>query len=519
MDKKKSIFSILVKIAFFLSIFFIFSCSKEKEKKERQVFLYQAYCASCHMLPAIDDLPKEIWATKLLPDMAARMGIKDGDYNPLKDLQYEEMQKIHDAGIYPAVPILSKEDWSLLKNYILDLAPDSLTFTPYSNTSKPLTQFIPKPITLDTIQGSVITFLEYDKKEKKLWTGDLMGNLSTYDFDQKKTTSSRQFPSAVVGYSTKGATEYVTAIGRLDPSELSSGKIITINDGRQEELLDVLHRPVNTLVTDLNKDGTDELVISEFGNFTGVLSLFDKKDGINYQKRILLNQPGTILVLAKDMNKDGKDDLIALTSQGDETITILYQKDSLQFTAEKVLRFPPIYGSSWFELLDFNGDGYDDIITVNGDNADKTYVQKPYHGMRIHINNGDNTFVEKYFYSLNGTTRLLARDFDQDGDTDFALISTFPDYENKPEFAFVYLETKDKNTFAFEPYTFKESTFGRWFLLDSGDIDNDGDEDIILSSFTYVFTPVPADVTKLWNEKNVDIMVLENTLKSNKLPE
>ena len=136
-----------------------------------------------------------------------------------------------------------------------------------------------------------------------------------------------------------------------------------------------------------------------------------------------------------------------------------------------------------------------------------------YHGLRIHINDGNNNFEEKYFYSLNGATRFVANDFDQDGDIDFGIISTFPDYEKTPEFSFVYLENTNSGAFSFSPYTFKESNLGRWFLMDSGDVDGDGDEDIILSAFSYSFTPVPEEFTKFWNEQNVDILVLENKLK------
>lgn len=53
----------------------------------------------------------------------------------------------------------------------------------------------------------------------------------------------------------------------------------------------------------------------------------------------------------------------------------------------------------------------------------------------------------------------------------------------------------------------------RWFLLDKGDIDADGDIDIILSAFTYTFTPVPEEFSKQWQENNVDILLLQNQLK------
>ncbi|MBT8302629.1 MAG: VCBS repeat-containing protein, partial [Maribacter sp.] len=273
------------------------------------------------------------------------------------------------------------------------------------------------------------------------------------------------------------------------------------------------HRPVHTVVQDLNSDEIDEIVVSEFGYLTGSLSLLKQLDSLTFDRQILIPLPGVIRVVVKDMNGDEKKDIVALVSQGDESVTILYQEDDLKFRMERVIRFSPIYGSSWFELLDFDHDGDDDIITVHGDNADKTYTPKPYHGMRLHINKGDNHFEEKYFYPMNGATRVVARDFDQDGDVDFGLLSTFPDYENPKESSFVYLENKNTNQYEFEDFTFEESNFARWLLMDAGDIDGDGDEDIVLSAFTYTFTPVPEERTNFWEDKGVELMILENKLK------
>ena len=187
--------------------------------------------------------------------------------------------------------------------------------------------------------------------------------------------------------------------------------------------------------------------------------------------------------------------------------------DGLKFRLDKVIRFSPIYGSSWFELIDFDNDGDDDIVTVHGDNADKTYIPKPYHGLRLHINDGNNQFEEKYFYPMNGATRVVAKDFDQDGDVDFGLLSTFPDYENPKESPFVYLENKNAADFTFDDSSLEESNYARWLLMDAGDVDGDGDEDIILSSFSYAFTPVPEEKTNFWREKGIDLLILENKTK------
>ena len=177
-----------------------------------------------------------------------------------------------------------------------------------------------------------------------------------------------------------------------------------------------------------------------------------------------------------------------------------------------IFRFGKTCGTSWFEIVDYNGDGLDDIITVQGDNADISYVHKPYHGMRIYLNKGGNEYAESYFYPMYGATRVLSRDFDQDGDIDFALISTFPNYMEFPERSFVYLENKDSDTYEFSTKILADPALARWFLMDASDIDDDGDLDIVLSSLTLGFTPVPDVLSDRWNNTNVDIMLLENLL-------
>lgn len=486
------------------------ACSLKKEKKE--VTLYNHYCGSCHMLPNINDLPKHIWESEILPDMGARMGIRDSLYDPYKDVSLAEQGAMIETGIYPYKPIIPITDWDLLKRYILELAPDKLPKQEAREQPKELEQFAAKPISLDNQEGTFITYLEFNKQTNEIRTGDMRGNLYSYNYKNDSTTFQKSFRNPITSYTQKDHVAYATLVGFLNPSEIASGGIVVVTDDKANIIKETLHRPVHTLVHDFNKDGNNELIVSEFGDLTGKLSLLVKDGNGQYKKTVLLPQPGALRILAKDMNNDSLDDIVVMTSQGNEGITVLYQKANLTFSAEQVIRFSPVYGSSWFELIDYDGDGHDDIITVNGDNADKSYVQKPYHGMRIHINDGKNNFEEKYFYPLNGATRVVAADFDEDGDIDFALVASFPDYELDPAVTFVYLENKMADKFVFQPYTFKESNLGRWFLLDKGDVDNDGDLDLILSSFTYEFAPVPSEIMNFWKAKNVDLLILENKL-------
>ncbi|WP_289039766.1 VCBS repeat-containing protein [uncultured Zobellia sp.] len=488
------------------------SCSSSSEKKAAT--LYNTQCATCHQLPAIHDLPKHIWKNAVLPDMAARMGIKDSTLNPFKNVSFREQHAILKSGIYPNRPSLTLKDWNLLKNYIISLAPDSLPAATHLNDYSELVQFNPKPIKLDSTPGTFITFLQFNKQNLSIITGDLKGDLLSYKYKKGYVDTLLRTNNPITAYTKKNHFSYITNTQNLNPSEIANGDIQIIINNSIQRLPIVLHRPIHTLIQDLNKDGKDELVVSEFGNFTGSLSLISKKGGQEYKKEVLLDQPGFIRTIAKDMNGDGKDDLIALAAQGKESIIIFYQQDNLNFRAEAVINFSPVYGTSWFELIDYDGDGDDDIITVHGDNADKSYVQKPYHGLRIYLNNGKNHFDEKFFFPLNGATRVVANDFDQDGDLDFGILSTFPDYLKSPESSFVYLENKNSQDFQFQPYTFGDSKLGRWLLLDSGDVDDDGDQDIILSSFTYGFTPVPENISSFWKDSEVDLIVLENKLNN-----
>ncbi|MEP2688666.1 FG-GAP repeat domain-containing protein [Maribacter dokdonensis] len=500
-----------LKFCFYCIVFMVFiSCNTEKPSREEALFT--GYCASCHIAPDIQSLPKDIWKNEVLPEMGARMGIFTKGKHPYYKLPFHEQIAVIKTGVYPSKPLIPLEDWKLLKEYIIELAPDSLLSNVHKIESTPLDTFTAFPISLDSVKGSMITYLDIDSEKNRIITGSRQGELNTYDLNTKNFQLLGDFDSAIINARILNDSVYVTSMGKMDPNEIPRGAAVLRKGNETAVLQDSLHRPVHTLYLDLDKNGSEEIVISEFGDLKGKLTLLKKNDFGFYEEQVLLALPGALRVIPKDMNNDGKEDLVVLFAQGDESVYILYQQENLKFEAEKVLRYSPVYGSSWIELVDYNKDGFEDIITVNGDNADKSFVNKPYHGMRIHINDGQNNFKESYFHPLNGATRVIANDFDQDGDIDFALLATFPDFDNHPDYNFIYLENKESTSYTFSQEHLTNTKLGRWFLMDAEDIDDDGDVDIVLSALSFSFTPAPEHLEEAWKESYTDLLILKNKL-------
>jgi hypothetical protein len=105
---------------------------------------------------------------------------------------------------------------------------------------------------------------------------------------------------------------------------------------------------------------------------------------------------------------------------------------------QKIIEAIP--GSIALDVHDFNGDGYMDILYVNGDNFDHSQILKPYHGIRIFENDGENRFERKYFYPVYGAAKAQAHDFDLDGDLDLIVAANFADLKNNPERGIMYFE-------------------------------------------------------------------------------
>jgi hypothetical protein len=359
------------------------------------------------------------------------------------------------------------------------------------------------------ISKPAVSALAYDEKMGHLYVADCsMEKHSSITILDKffKPITSLGLPHPVSNLTLRDDTLYILSMGHFVPSDEPAGQLIRAiknskgNYEGYQRLLKDLKRPVDVAYGDLNDDGKDEIVVCEFGNHTGSVSLFVRNKKYSYDKQILLEQPGAVKVIIEDMNNDSRKDIVVLMSQGDEGLHIYFNSGDGRFQGKQVLRFPAVYGSVAFSLHDMNNDGHMDIVYINGDNADASRILKPYHGIRIFINDQHTSFKESYFFPLDGAYDALVSDFDKDGDIDIAAIAFFPDFLHQPERGFVFLENKSgADRLNFSPSVITEAAEGRWIRMISGDLNKDGSEDIVLGSFTSMH--LSDDSLNAWHSK------------------
>lgn len=299
-------------------------------------------------------------------------------------------------------------------------------------------------------------------------------------------------------------------MGIMDPNDKSAGKLVELSmDTRNSTtIIDSLMRPVYFEKVDLNGDRLDDYVICEFGNYTGKVEAFENLGDGRYKRYVIEPTPGARKIILQDFNGDGKKDIIVLMTQADERIVLYTNRGNFNFVSTTLLRFPAVYGSSYFEINDFNKDGFFDILYTNGDNSDYSMILKPYHGVRTFLNDGHQQFKQSWFYPMYGASWAMARDFDQDGDLDIAAISFFPDFVKSPEQGFIYFENRKG---VFFPFVTAESTCGRWLVMDVADVDNDNDLDILLGALD--FKPSKGGNISQWKKNPTSLLVLKNKLR------
>ena len=398
--------------------------------------------------------------------MGWRLGIRDTTYTPPQGRNMRERYLIRQANIFPDSALLSPATWQRLVNYYAEEAPAQL---PALTSQQPasIAPFSPLPLSLGLSSGALTTLLRQHPETGDIYLGD--GTLMLYQLSPAgKVKHFFELPSPVTDiHFNQDGTLYLLAAGNLNPHDEPLGALLSMDEkGNVQPLIQELSRPVHMSLHDLNQDGHEDIIISEFGDYTGRLSWYERMQNGTFEKHVLWENPGAVKTYVHDLNHDDLPDVVALVAQGKEGLYAFYNQGNGQFSMKPLLQLPPVFGSSDFALADVDQDGDADILLANGDNADLSNILKPYHGVRVYRNNGKNQFSEAYCYPMYGATRLVSQDFDQDGDFDVAASAYFPNFEAGSPQHFVYLENTSADSLTFTPHTLAGLDQGRWLIME-----------------------------------------------------
>jgi hypothetical protein len=163
----------------------------------------------------------------------------------------------------------------------------------------------------------------------------------------------------------------------------------------------------------------------------------------------------------------------------------------------KYVRFNPFMDIQ-FTQLDINGDGREDILYYEG--YDINIVPTPNPPPVVFINNGVTldriNWTGPNLKSPHGV-KLLVGDFNNDLFPDvFSLVDIDAPYSGVPSTDFCHLLFNSEKGFN-KVKEFEDQT-GYWVTGSSGDIDKDGDLDVVIFNFAYLSNLVTSKI--LWND-------------------
>lgn len=425
-------------------------------------------------------------------------------------------QNVLNAGVYPAKPAISREDFLSIVHYVDSLAPVTLQGPPDQLTvAASGAPFAEHPLYSGTQFQPLVSAVKIDERNHQILASFIQQDVVRLSSNGKELGRLGTGTSVVdIDIAPDGRIS-MSDIGSMKGSDAPKGSFVSapsFNALKQKPDLAFgpLMRPVQGEWFDADRDGDADLLVCEFGYHLGSLSLY-RNQGSKYEKEVLFGDDGATRVHVADINGDGFPDFFALFANADEGIDLFTNDGTGHFTRKRLFRFSPTYGSTALQVLDWDSDGDTDLLYGNGDNADFPPVYKPHHGIRLYTNDGQGNFSQTFYLPLSGVYGLQPRDYDLDGDMDIATVSFYPNYQNRITDSFVYFRNDGGNTFS--PFSIANTGTSRWMVMDSGDLDGDGDADIILGAFNVKSSDAEESLYQEWMKNDVPLLWLENTAK------
>ena len=462
-------------------------------------------CGSCHAYPPPDILPRANWRDEIV----LMMFIREGRLPPLgppgiafRNVQlppdFESVLPLYLGGAPEQLP--APDRWP-------DPTQSKIAFTRRSLAAPGIlgTPAVSHVRLIDLDDDGRLDLVGTDMRHGTVFTGtpgDLAGRLVEI--------ASVPHPAhvTVADVDRDGVRDLLVAdMGEFFPADHAKGAVIWMRGQAKGKFgafwLDGWPRVASIDAADFNGDGRPDLAVAAFGwRKTGQVAILENRTATPSQPSFVTHtidpRPGSIQLVPVDLDRDGRMDFVTLLAQEHETVLAYINKGGGDFSFERRVIYTaphPNWGSSGFELVDLDKDGDTDVLLTHGDTFDDGIV-KPYHGIQWLENTGAFPFVEHTLAQMPGVHRAQAADLDGDGDLDIvaaALLAGGSDVDERVLPALVWLEQIAPGTFTRHTI---EMGIPRHATLDLGDIDRDGDIDIVTGNFS--IGPLDKSSVEVW---------------------
>ncbi len=457
-------------------------------------------CGPCHAFPPPDILPRDAWRNEFVRMMFIRENRLPPSGPP--DIAYRLVQLPPDmAQVLPFFTghapdrLPAPEPWP-------DPGESPVRFAKHSLTpaDMPDTPAVSNVQLVEAPGGKRLTLLGTDMRQGVVFGGDPAGSSGALSI-----VASIPHPAHVTVADVDGdglRDLLVAELGEFFPGDHDKGAVIWMRglpNGKFGAFwLDGWPRVADVEPADFNGDGKTDLAVAAFGwRKTGQVAILENRttnvQQPSFARHTIDPRPGAIHIVPIDLNGDGKMDFVTVLAQEHETVLAYINKGTGDFSFEQKVIYAaphPNWGSSGIQVVDLDKDGDVDVLLTHGDTFDDGVV-KPYHGIQWLENKGGYPFVEHTIAQMPGVHRAVAADLDGDGDLDIvacALLAGGSDVDEKTLPALVWLEQTKPGTFVRHTI---EMGFPRHATLAVGDIDGDGDIDIVTGYFS-INTPMSA---------------------------
>jgi hypothetical protein len=232
----------------------------------------------------------------------------------------------------------------------------------------------------------------------------------------------------------------IADLGNMLPTDEPTGRVLVALQEQADEyelqtLAHTIGRVADVRPLDLDRDGDLDLVVAAFGYLLegGVYVLHNESASgrLDFRPERVIARTGAVSVIPVDGLQPGTGPgFVVAFAQQHEMVSLFLPRDSGGYEERVLYRAPhPAWGTSNLTEADLDADGDVDFLLSNGDTLDDGVAIKPYHGVTWLENRGAEGFLAQPIGRLYGANSAEAGDLDGDGDLDIVASGFLPQVE------------------------------------------------------------------------------------------